>query len=295
MLSALHQLAATYERRGEYGRALPHAYRQVELEPWQEKAHRQLMRLLALNGQRGAALAEQLDVEPSPRTTRLYEQIRAGTLRASQVEERALAVEVVETPPVSLPSPRRRASDRLPRGGKLALVGGGLLLLILVIVQAVALLGFGRGGAEKQPVEIFVPFPAPIVAPSEGRIVRVCDFLPPQLCVLEAHSGKLTQLTHDLEFETIGSPAWSPDREQIVFSAGPEPLPEQPCRHRLYTIEADGSHLKQLTHGDTTDVRPVWSPDGQWIAFHRDCVHCGVCARTAQGHKSCLGNHRTLR
>jgi DNA-binding SARP family transcriptional activator len=282
VLSALHQLAATYERRGEYGRALPHAYRQVELEPWQEKAHRQLMRLLALNRQRGAALtqyeacrralAEQLDVEPSPRTTRLYEQIRAGTLRAGQIEKRALAVEVVETPPVSLSPPRQRSSDRLPWRWKLGLVGGGLLLLILIIVQAVALLSFGRESSEKQPVEIFVPFPEPIVAPSEGKTVRVCDFWPPQLCVLEARSGKLTQVTDDLEFEAIGGPAWSPGGEQIVFDAGSKPAFEQPCRHNLYTIKADGSDLRQLTHGDTTDIKPAWSPDGQWIAFHRDCA-----------------------
>jgi DNA-binding SARP family transcriptional activator len=97
VLSALHRLAATHERRGEYGRALPYAWRQVELEPWQEKAHRQLMHLLALNGQRGTALAqyeacrralaEELGVEPAPATTRLYEQIRDGTTGPGRPEE----------------------------------------------------------------------------------------------------------------------------------------------------------------------------------------------------------------
>jgi predicted ATPase len=89
-LEALYRLTDGYERQGAVERALQHAWRQVELDPWREQAHRQLMRLLALNGQRGAVLAqyetcrrllaEELGVEPAQETTRLYEQVRDGTL-----------------------------------------------------------------------------------------------------------------------------------------------------------------------------------------------------------------------
>ena len=92
MSSALHRLAAVCEQLGEYEAAQYHARRQVELEPWDEEAHRQLMRALALNGQRSAALVQyetcrrllagELDVEPAPETLRLHEQIRSGTLGA---------------------------------------------------------------------------------------------------------------------------------------------------------------------------------------------------------------------
>jgi DNA-binding SARP family transcriptional activator/predicted ATPase len=108
MLVALHQLAAGHERIGEYEQAQRWAWRQIELEPWDEGARQQLMRALALGGQRGAALAqyeacrrqlaEELGVEPSPETTRLYEQIRDGRLGA----------------PGPLPSPRREAMGSLP-------------------------------------------------------------------------------------------------------------------------------------------------------------------------------------
>jgi len=91
-LEALHLLADHHEQRGEYPQALPFARRQVELGPWLEEAHQQLMRVLALDGQRGAALAQyeacrrvlasELDVEPSRETTRLYELIRDGKLIA---------------------------------------------------------------------------------------------------------------------------------------------------------------------------------------------------------------------
>jgi DNA-binding SARP family transcriptional activator len=90
--SALHYLAATYEQRGAYEQAHSYAWRQIELEPWNEAAHQQLMRVLALSGQRSAALAqyescrrllvEELDVEPAAETTRLYEQIRDDKLKA---------------------------------------------------------------------------------------------------------------------------------------------------------------------------------------------------------------------
>ena len=86
MMTALRRLAAHYEQRGEYEQAQPYAQRQLELESWDEQAHRQLMRLLALSGRRSAALsqyetcrrllAEELGVEPADETTALYEQIR---------------------------------------------------------------------------------------------------------------------------------------------------------------------------------------------------------------------------
>jgi predicted ATPase/DNA-binding SARP family transcriptional activator len=89
-LEALTNLATYYEQRGDLGATRRCALRQLELDPWREQAHRQMMRVLALEGQLGAAiaqcetcqrmLAEELGVEPSSETRELYEQIRAGTL-----------------------------------------------------------------------------------------------------------------------------------------------------------------------------------------------------------------------
>jgi len=92
VMDALHRLAEAYRERGEHERALQYAWRQIELDPWREEAHQQVMRLLALDGRRSAALAqyetcrhllaEELGVEPGQETTRLYEQIRDGGLKA---------------------------------------------------------------------------------------------------------------------------------------------------------------------------------------------------------------------
>ncbi|MFN2244626.1 MAG: tetratricopeptide repeat protein, partial [Anaerolineae bacterium] len=84
---ALSLLADYRERRGEYKQAQQYAQRQVQMDPWREEAHRQLMRLLALTGRRSAALAQyeacrraladELGVEPTVETQALYQTILA--------------------------------------------------------------------------------------------------------------------------------------------------------------------------------------------------------------------------
>jgi WD40 repeat protein/DNA-binding SARP family transcriptional activator/energy-coupling factor transporter ATP-binding protein EcfA2 len=91
MLQTLHSLAVIYEQQGEYERAQSYARQQVQIEPWNEEAHQQLMRVLALGGQRSAALAQyqacsrlladELGVGPAQETTALFESIRDGTLQ----------------------------------------------------------------------------------------------------------------------------------------------------------------------------------------------------------------------
>jgi predicted ATPase/DNA-binding SARP family transcriptional activator/Tfp pilus assembly protein PilF len=97
---ALSLLAHFYERRGDHKQAQRYARRHVALEPWREEAHRQLMWLLALDGQRSAALAqyetcrraldEELGVEPTAETQALYERLRAERLGDKDAEETTL-------------------------------------------------------------------------------------------------------------------------------------------------------------------------------------------------------------
>ncbi len=90
VIQTLHTLAEHLARQGELPDAIAVIRRLLSLEPWREEAHRQLMRLLAQNGQRSAALAQfeicrqaladELGVEPGPETRALYQQLRAGEL-----------------------------------------------------------------------------------------------------------------------------------------------------------------------------------------------------------------------
>jgi DNA-binding SARP family transcriptional activator len=88
--TALGRLVEEGEAAGDHARALVHARRRLELDPLHEPAHRALIRLLALTGDRAGALAQyrecvrtlsrELGVPPLEETTRLYEAISEGTL-----------------------------------------------------------------------------------------------------------------------------------------------------------------------------------------------------------------------
>ncbi|MEZ4677168.1 MAG: BTAD domain-containing putative transcriptional regulator [Caldilineaceae bacterium] len=88
VINTLYAVAGYYEQRKLYEQAHQYAWRLVELEPALEEAHRQLMRLLALTGQRTAALAQfekcrtllqqEMDVEPADETLALFRAIKDG-------------------------------------------------------------------------------------------------------------------------------------------------------------------------------------------------------------------------
>lgn len=89
-LALLERLIALHEKNGDLEKALRHAGRHLELEPWNEGGHRKLMSLLAQDGQLGAALAQyeackkvlekELGAVPDAQTTELFEKIKAGKL-----------------------------------------------------------------------------------------------------------------------------------------------------------------------------------------------------------------------
>ena len=106
-LDALHRLADYHERRGAHEQVLRYASRQLELDPWREEAHRQVMLALALSGQRSAALAQyetcrrvladELHAEPSKETTALYEKIKTES-REPEGEQHTSSLPVSITP-----------------------------------------------------------------------------------------------------------------------------------------------------------------------------------------------------
>ena len=89
---ALGRLVRLLLERGEYGAAIPHAQRWLALDHLHEPAHRELIRLYALSGDRAEALAQyrccvrtlsqELGVAPVDETAALFEQVSEGTLTA---------------------------------------------------------------------------------------------------------------------------------------------------------------------------------------------------------------------
>jgi predicted ATPase/DNA-binding SARP family transcriptional activator/Tfp pilus assembly protein PilF len=120
VLEALGHLAAHYTSSADYRASYDYARRQVELEPWLEKGHRQLMRALAGMGRRNEALAaydscrqtlaDTLGVAPSAQTTELYEAIKHEAIMARPEAGMTDADALVRSSPPS-PAPRHN----LPR------------------------------------------------------------------------------------------------------------------------------------------------------------------------------------
>jgi predicted ATPase/DNA-binding SARP family transcriptional activator len=123
-IEALGQLMAFYEAQSQDETARQYTWRTLALEPWDEAAHRCLLRVLARCGNLAAAVAlyercrkvhaEELGVEPVAETTALYDQIRDNKLRIENAELRtkptreeqfSISTSPFSSPPHNLPTP----------------------------------------------------------------------------------------------------------------------------------------------------------------------------------------------
>ncbi len=114
LLQALDKLTRFHESRHNYQAAYRFAWRQVEIDPLVEEAHRQVMRALTLSGRREEALIqyetlarllhEELSVRPAEKSTALAEAIRTGRFpQARPSSEQRSAPPLQPAAPVRLP------------------------------------------------------------------------------------------------------------------------------------------------------------------------------------------------
>lgn len=201
-LTTLQQLAQQAEQRGQAALGLRYANRQLELDPWREEAHQQKMRLLVLNDERSAALAQyetcrralldELGVEPSADTKALYEQIKAGVRTKPPAEATNAKFTAPATIPSNLPKPITpflgRAKELAeiaqmltdPQCRLLSLVGPGGMGKTRLVLEA---------AAQAQPHfphgVIFVPLQplttAEAVLPAIAAAFELSDFKPSEL------------------------------------------------------------------------------------------------------------------
>ncbi len=81
-----------------------------------------------------------------------------------------------------------------------------------------------------------------------------------RLCALDLVTGKVRILLHDPQ-GTLRDPAVHYDGERLVFSYRKGGTPT----FHLYTLNLDGTGLRQLTDGRYDDIEPAWLPDDSLV------------------------------
>ena len=88
-----------------------------------------------------------------------------------------------------------------------------------------------------------------------------------EIAVADTEAGVRMQLTENLMPDHF--PVWSPDGKRIAFIRIASATGSTERHFGIYTMAADGSDVQQVTAANLRVVRapPVWSPDGERIAF----------------------------
>ena len=86
----------------------------------------------------------------------------------------------------------------------------------------------------------------------------------------EENNTKILTKETFMEMESVGSPNISPDGKNILFTRRWVDKMNDQSRSNLWIVDVAGNRVRELTHGNWRDFSPVWSPDGEKIAFLSD-------------------------
>ncbi|MGB4812238.1 MAG: Tol-Pal system beta propeller repeat protein TolB [Methylophilaceae bacterium] len=106
------------------------------------------------------------------------------------------------------------------------------------------------------------PIISPAWSPEGNRIAYVSFEKKKPIVYVQTLSGQRTMVA---SFKGNNSaPAWSPDGNKLAV------VLTHDANSQVYTINADGTGLKQVSKSNGIDTEPTWSNDGNWIYFASD-------------------------
>ncbi|UCE06274.1 MAG: S9 family peptidase [bacterium] len=100
--------------------------------------------------------------------------------------------------------------------------------------------------------------------------LSIIAFLLVSFAEIAINNEKLLNKETFMEMESVGSPNISPDGKHILFTRRWVDNMNDRYRSNLWIVGIEGKRVRELTHGNWRDFSPVWSPDGQKIAFLSD-------------------------
>ncbi len=146
--TAFEGLADYYARQQDYSLAINRLNRLLQIEPFHEQAHRQMLRLLTQHGQRRVALDHytsyqrylfrELDIAPEAETTDLYEAIKVGKFLSLHLEGPP------EIPPTRIAPLSTTEAERIHQLGRVSLFTGTPSDLLAQIAELLQEVQFGK-------------------------------------------------------------------------------------------------------------------------------------------------------
>ena len=102
---------------------------------------------------------------------------------------------------------------------------------------------------------------APVWSPDGRRIAFTRQTgLARDVMVLDLERGTEVNVSADADADDF-DPSWSPDGNRLVFTS------DRDGNDEIYTVDAVGDGLQNLTRHPGPDRHPMWSPVGKTIAF----------------------------